>query len=218
MMTLYDNFITRSDGLNHLLLSDVNTLMERMAKDFPDVVKLNSIGRSVEDRDINVLEISMPNPNASNKPAFLMTGATHARELISTSFNIYQMLKLLMKGVVQKNDHYQELLMNNKFYFIPILNVDGVALIEKGWNENHKIIPQRKNMDMNNGCPGPAGEYGVDLNRNFAVDFGQIDDIVQYQNNDWLSEGDQSAKKNAKSKDPCVYNFAGPVAFSEPET
>ena len=46
MMTLYENFITRKDGLNHLLLSDVNTLMERMQKDFPDIVKLNSIGKS----------------------------------------------------------------------------------------------------------------------------------------------------------------------------
>ena len=28
MMTLYENFITRKDGLNHLLLTDVNSLME----------------------------------------------------------------------------------------------------------------------------------------------------------------------------------------------
>lgn len=90
--------------------------------------------------------------DVKNKPAILLTGATHAREMISTSFNVYQMLKLLHKGVVQKDSHYEELLKNNKFYFIPILNVDGVAFIEQGWNENHKIIPQRKNMDTQNGC------------------------------------------------------------------
>lgn len=110
-----------------------------------------------------------------------MTGATHARELISTSFNVYQMLKLLMKGVVQKNSSYEELLKNNKFIFIPVLNVDGVAFIEKGWEENHKISPQRKNLDPTNSCglmtQEDGGGGGVDLNRNFAVDFGQVDNI-----------------------------------------
>lgn len=79
--------------------------------------------------------------DVKDKPAILITGATHARELISTSFNIYQILKLIKKGKVDEVDKYSSLLKNNKFYFIPILNVDGVALIEKGWEENHKIIP-----------------------------------------------------------------------------
>lgn len=83
------------------------------------------------------------------------------------------MLKLVMKGAVQKDPAFEELLKNNKFYFIPVLNVDGVAFIEKGWDENHKIIPQRKNMDVSNGCSNTLnGDAGVDLNRNFAIDFG----------------------------------------------
>ena len=88
------------------------------------------------------------------------------------------MLKLLTKGAVQKDEAFRELLKNNKFYFIPVLNVDGVAFIEKGWNEEHKIIPQRKNLDTQKGCSNMLnGDAGVDLNRNFAIDFGQIDDI-----------------------------------------
>jgi murein tripeptide amidase MpaA len=70
-----------------------------MQKDFPDLVKINSIGKSFQGRDINYLEIDMPS-EVKNKPAILLTGATHARELISTSFNVYQMLKLVMKGYV----------------------------------------------------------------------------------------------------------------------
>lgn len=179
-MSLYENFITRKDGLNHLLLTDVNELMDRMQSDFPDIVKVNSIGKSFQGRDINVIELDMPS-DVKNKPAILLTGATHAREMISTSFNVYQMLKLLHKGAVQKDEHYLELLKNNKFYFIPILNVDGVAFIEKGWTEDHKIIPQRKNMDVQNGCSlAQSGDAGVDLNRNFAIDFGQVDDITKY--------------------------------------
>ena len=78
-----------------------------------------------------------------------MTGATHARELISTSINMYKAIKLIQQGVIEKDKTYEQYLKDNKFYFVPILNVDGVALIEEGWNKNHKIIPIRKNRDSN---------------------------------------------------------------------
>jgi hypothetical protein len=100
--------ISRPDGLNHLLLSDVNNLMMSIAHDFPDIAKTYSIGKSFEGRDINVIEMTMPvekkegdvslvqvskdedNKSTNDgKPAILMTGATHARELISTNLNVF---------------------------------------------------------------------------------------------------------------------------------
>lgn len=50
--------IQRTDGLNHLLLSDVNALMQSIAHDFPDIAKTYSIGKSFEGRDINVIELT----------------------------------------------------------------------------------------------------------------------------------------------------------------
>jgi hypothetical protein len=74
---------------------------------------------------------------------------------------------------------------------MPVFNVDGVAFIEKHWEEENKFLDDRKNMNPTyDACAkgdGPGGDpaakelnYGVDLNRNFAVDFGQVDDILQY--------------------------------------
>ena len=116
-----------------------------------------------------------------------MTGATHARELISTNLNVYQMLKLLRLGEIEKNDHWHRLLQDNKYIFMPIFNVDGVNFIEDHWKTDHKILPKRKNMDVNTPCKNIKGEkdLGVDLNRQFEIDFGQIDPIVDYQNDDW---------------------------------
>lgn len=68
------------------------------------------------------------------------------------------------------------MLKQNKFYFMPIFNVDGVAAIEENWSTEHKIIPRRKNLAEAGVCALADG--GVDLNRNFGIDFGQIDDIV----------------------------------------
>ena len=41
------------------------------------------------------------------KPAILLTGATHAREMISTTMVIYEMLKLIQLGYVKKDPKYQ---------------------------------------------------------------------------------------------------------------
>jgi len=85
-----------------------------------------------------------------------MTGGTHARELISTSINMYKAVKLLQLGVLEKDKTYEQFLKDNKFYFVPILNVDGVALIERGWEKYHKIAPIRKNRDT--GAPAGSEE------------------------------------------------------------
>jgi murein tripeptide amidase MpaA len=87
--------ISRQDGLHHLLLSDVNNLMLSIQHDFPEIAKVYSIGKSFEGRDINVIEMTMPSDKKSlaqvsdSKPTILMTGATHARELISINLNIF---------------------------------------------------------------------------------------------------------------------------------
>jgi len=57
--------IQRTDGLNHLLLSDVNALMQSIAHDFPDIAKTYSIGKSFEGRDINVIELTKGGSSAS---------------------------------------------------------------------------------------------------------------------------------------------------------
>ena len=77
----------------------------------------------VKEEDVQVI-------TPSQKHSILMTGATHSRELISTSFNVYEMLQLLQQGVVKKDKKWEQLLDQNKYIFMPIFNVDGVAYIE----------------------------------------------------------------------------------------
>lgn len=100
------------------------------------------------------------------KPTILQTGATHARELISTNLNVYQMLKLIKKGEIEKTEEWKKLLEQNKYIFMPIYNVDGVNFIEEHWNSDHKIMPKRKNMNLGESSSSPI-DGGVDLNRQF---------------------------------------------------
>lgn len=170
---LAEKVISRKDKLPHLLLSDVDTLIKSLQKDFPDLVKVHDIGKSVEGRSLPIVEIST---NDEQKPAILLTAATHARELISTSVNTFEMLKLIQMGFIQKDPFYEKMLEQNRYYFMPIVNVDGVAMIEEFWKKDGEIIPRRKNMSKTSSkCKDSTVEVGVDLNRNFAVNFGEVD-------------------------------------------
>jgi hypothetical protein len=100
-------------------------------------------------------------------------------------------------------------LLKNKFLFIPVINVDGLHDIED--NNRYRaatyeggssaILPRRKNLNDNGGTQRTTAncEMGVDLNRNYAVDW-KLNDMTE------------------ESKNPCSEFFAGQSSFSEPET
>lgn len=150
-----------------------------------------------------------------------MTGATHARELITSSVNMYQAVKLLQQGVIDKDANTAKLLEDNKFYFVPTLNVDGVALIEENWTKNKTITPVRKNRDMTveKNTQGlaqlqnePVEAEGVDLNRNFPVNFAESSGHPEYVKTDedsWMKKAkgpadDSNVQISQKSKDDAL--------------
>lgn len=69
-----------------------------------------------------------------------MTGATHSRELITIQMPLYTALKMLHKAFVQNDEKYLNLLMQNTYYIVPIINVDGVSLIEKDFQKSFHIL------------------------------------------------------------------------------
>jgi len=89
-------------------------------------------------------------PKGVKTNAILVTGATHARELLSSQVPLFLCLKLIHQGISQNNEKYQKLLASDKFLFLPIINVDGAALVESYWLSEKKIINKRKNGNPNN--------------------------------------------------------------------
>ena len=119
--------------------------MTEIQTDFPDIAKVYSIGKTRNGEDINILELtseasvkSIPDvtfvhtkddsksEETEGKPSILITAATHARELISTTTNLYEALKLIKQGYIEQEPEMANLLKQNKYYFLPVLNVDGV--------------------------------------------------------------------------------------------
>ena len=81
--------------LNHLLLSDVLDLMKSLQREFPEAIKLESIGKTYQGRDmpmivldardylLKTMGIKAEDVHIQQKPAILIPGAHHARELTS---------------------------------------------------------------------------------------------------------------------------------------
>ena len=120
--------------------------------------------------------------NKLQRPAIVLTSATHARELITIQYTLYQMLNILHGSLVRKEPKFRNLLAQNKYYVIPIINPDGLAMIEHAYEDSHEILKKRKNMSPNAARSGDKSDYpcapedsGVDLNRNWAVDFNVSD-------------------------------------------
>jgi hypothetical protein len=67
------------------------------------------------------------------------------------------------------------LVKQNVYYIIPIVNSDGVALIEDVFQKHGVFLHKRKNMNpkaLRDGAKCELHDQGVDLNRNYGVDWG----------------------------------------------
>lgn len=146
-----------------------------LASRYPDLVRLEDIGDSwlkeqtQGEKGYDIWAIRLSNRAISGpKPVFLMVAALHAREIV-TSELATRYIDFLLEGY-GRSAMATWLLDEYEVVVIPISNPDGRELVEQGYY-------QRKNVNNSAGeCFGITVNYhnGVDLNRNFAFDWGTI--------------------------------------------
>jgi hypothetical protein len=99
-------------------------LMESYAKEYKDITKLYSIGKSVQGKDLWCLEITNYASGApETKPGMYIDGNTHAGEVSGAEVSLYIIHHLLM-GYGQ-DPLVTKLLDTRVFYIIPKINPDG---------------------------------------------------------------------------------------------
>ena len=137
--------------------------LKQCVKNYPDLVTIQSIGKTWEDRDIMLATISLNVENADLKPAMLYTGTIHAREWIGNELAV-SFIDYLLKNY-NTNPKILKTLTKNTLYIVPCLNPDGFEYSRTQysfWRKN-----RRDNGD---------GTYGVDLNRNFSIGYQKSKD------------------------------------------
>ena len=136
-----------------------------LAASHPGITALDSIGTSVEGRDLLRLRISKDLSNASQLPAMLLTGGHHAREHVSVEVPLMfaqRLLSLYYSGDAQAI----RLIESRDIQIVPLVNPDGAE-----WDIQRGVYRVwRKNR-----TPNSDGSYGVDLNRNYSQGWNNVE-------------------------------------------
>ncbi len=152
---------------------EIAARMASLAARHPELATLRSIGTSLEGRPIHALDITR-----NGKLDIVLDGGHHAREWISVMVPI-----CIADRLVERADQprIRRILDAVRFHIVPIVNPDGYAYTwttDRYWRKNRR------------------GGYGVDLNRNYSVAWG---------------EAGSSADRDSP-------NYRGDQPFSEPES
>lgn len=170
--------------------------IKALEKAYPGLVTSEIIGKSVDNRNIYAVKLGTGNVKIT------INAATHAREWISTNLVMYQIdqySQAYLKN--EKIDGYdvRDLLNKVSIYYVPMVNPDGVTLVQKG---PYALKNSSQLIKLNNGSKDfkhwKANANGVDLNRNYPL--GWYEPLI------------------ADPGRPASQNFKGYKPLSEPES
>lgn len=130
-------------------------IMQKIAKAHPNLARLQSIGKSVEGRDIWLLTVSdFKIGNPDKKPAMYIDGNIHSNEIQGTEFSLYTAWYLT--EMFEELDFIKELLTDKTFYIVPTINPDARDNFMKEPNTPHS--PRSGMIVLDNDGDGEAGE------------------------------------------------------------
>ncbi len=137
-------------------------LLKGLAEAYPNLSRLESIGKSIEGRDIWVITITDFNSGEeSHKPGFWIDAGIHANEIQATEVALYTAWFLLeMHG---ENEFVQNLLRDRVFYILPDLSPDSREA--HFYNPNTTNSPRSGQRPVDDDRDGRVNEDGLtDLN------------------------------------------------------
>lgn len=104
--------------------SGIQELCSRLASAYPDLVKVESAGKSYQGRDMLVLTITnFKNQDPDHKPGYYIDGNIHSNEIQGTEMSLYAAWYLA--EMYDENQFIRELLDDRVFYIFPTINPDA---------------------------------------------------------------------------------------------
>lgn len=159
--------------------AQMETAMNNLVATYPDIVQKISIGTTYEGRNIWVIKISdNVNTDEFNEPGLLYMGLQHAREAITGSSMIFFMQYLAENYAT--DTRIKNLIDNREMYIIPCFNPDGWEYNRlnggagSGWRKNRSPVDSTRQGQTWN-----YTAFGVDLNRNWGVDWANCSAPIQ---------------------------------------
>jgi len=151
------------DNPKYLSHNEVIELFEELKDKYPNLTEYQSIGKSVEGRELLVIRLSSDVSKRSHlKPMFKYVANMHGDETIGRQLLLFLAQYLLHN--YNSNTRVKNLLDTIDVYLMPSLNPDGFAAAEEGLCESPPTFKGRNNAN------------NVDLNRDFPDQFDTDND------------------------------------------
>ncbi|XP_034139680.1 carboxypeptidase D isoform X2 [Drosophila guanche] len=151
----FDGFLTHT-VFEHHNYTAMESYLRQLSASYPSLTRLYSIGKSVQGRDLWVLELfATPGSHVPGVPEFKYVANMHGNEVVGK-----EMLLLLSKYLLERygNDERVTRLVNGtRMHFLYSMNPDGYEVSREG--------------DRTSGL-GRANAHNIDLNRNFPDQYG----------------------------------------------
>lgn len=112
--------------------NELTRLLKAYAKEYPNLIRLESIGKSHEGRDVWLVTVTnFRSAEDAEKPAFWVDGNIHASEVTASAAALYLIHTLVTK--YRKDATITRALDTRAFYIVPRVNPDGAewALADK---------------------------------------------------------------------------------------
>ncbi|KAG8236922.1 hypothetical protein J437_LFUL014967 [Ladona fulva] len=159
-----DEYSVRNSTPSYHHYDELTKLFNQLTQTYPSIAKLHTIGKSVENRELLVLEISENVANRSiGEPMFKYVANMHGDETVGRELVIALAQYLLFN--YGKDERATKLVNSTDIFLMPSLNPDGFENSQEGFCESKSDYSGRENSNH------------VDLNRNFP---DQFDDDQDY--------------------------------------
>lgn len=137
----------------------IANIAKQLAEAHPDLVKVHSIGKSYEGKEILMLEVSDFNfKRSEEKPGFYIDGNIHSNEIQGAEFGLYTAWYLAETAT--ENLFIQELLKDKVFYIVPTINPDARDNYMQALNTAHS--PRSGMIPFDDDRDGLYDEDGFD--------------------------------------------------------
>ncbi|XP_007452530.1 PREDICTED: carboxypeptidase D, partial [Lipotes vexillifer] len=148
---------------HHHHFPDMEIFLRRFANEYPNITRLYSLGKSVESRELYVMEISdNPGVHEPGEPEFKYIGNMHGNEVVGREL-LLNLIEYLCKNFGTDPD-VTDLVLNTRIHLMPSMNPDGYEKAQEG--DSISVV-------------GRNNSNNFDLNRNFPDQFIQITDPTQ---------------------------------------
>jgi hypothetical protein len=137
----------------------ITDLCKKLVKEYPDLVTMESAGKSYQGRDIIALTITDKSAgDPDSKPGFYIDGNIHSNEIQGTEMALYTAWYLC--EMYDQNRFIRELLKDKTFYILPTINPDARQYFMD--EPNTASSPRSGLVPMDNDRDGLYDEDGYD--------------------------------------------------------